>query len=140
MPPARAERRSLPAAGGAASSTSAAPSFSLFRGRAGGGGGVRKARVRLEAPRPGPAHLEKRVGSDEVRGGLRQLHSPPLNQQRHSGDGGPGGPREASASPATGCQPPPRPPPPPRVPPRSPAPPRAPLGSGVRGDRTDPGG
>lgn len=44
---------------------------------------MRRARVRLEAPRPGPAHLQKRVGSGEVPGGLRQPHSPPPDQQRH---------------------------------------------------------
>lgn len=68
-------------------------------------------------PGPGPAHLQRRVGSHEVPGGLRQPHSPPFDEQRHRGGGRPGRPREAAASPAPGR---PRPPPPGR-----PAPPPA---------------
>lgn len=62
--------------------------FKSVSGGEGGGGGVRRARS-AGSPPPGPAHLQQRVGSDEVPGGLRQLHSPPVNQQRHRGDGSP---------------------------------------------------
>lgn len=89
--------------------------FSLFRSSVCGGTGVRRARARLagpprarlESPRLGPTHLQRRVGSDEVPGGLRQPHSPPLHQQRHRGGGRRGRPREAVASPAAGSSPPP---------------------------------
>lgn len=102
-------------------------------GRGWGAGGCRgraragltgPPRVRREAPRAGAAHLQGRVRPDQVPGGLRQPHSPPLDQQRHRGGGG----RPGSA------------PPPPSGRPAAPAPPRGPPGSVVRGARAAPEG
>lgn len=77
---------------GCADSTSAAPSLESDSGESGWWRRSEELGAHLETPRPGPAHLQRRVGSDEVPGGLRQPHSPPLHEQRHRGGGSPAGP------------------------------------------------